>query len=123
MLQTTRGIRPSPATQRTRFICRPGSSPSHADSVTPARSAYVCMIGPIVASTSAFIITTCLPYLNASMKTLAPNSTDPVTSMRTSIWSEWHSSIGSSATTPRPARTASSKAAWVSTWTTSSTPE
>ena len=27
----TRGMRPSPFTQRYRFICTPGSSPSHAD--------------------------------------------------------------------------------------------
>ena len=77
----------------------------------------------MVASTSAFIITTCLPWRNASMKTWAPNSTEPVTSTMTSISSQWHSSIGSSVTTPRPAATAASKSAWVSTCTTSSTPE
>src|SRR5215212_667409 len=33
MLHTTRGVRPRPSTQRTRFICKPGSSPSHADKI------------------------------------------------------------------------------------------
>ena len=39
----------------------------------------------MVASTSAFISTTGLPWRNASRMTWAPNSTEPVTSTTTSI--------------------------------------
>ena len=35
MLPITRGIEPEPLTQRNRFICRPGSSPSQAEKMTP----------------------------------------------------------------------------------------
>ena len=42
----------------------------------------------MVASTSAFISTTDFPCANASRITRDPNSTEPVTSMRTSISGE-----------------------------------
>ena len=83
----TRGVSPMPCTQRTRFIWRPGSSPSHADTMTPARFAYTLRIGPSVASSSAFMRITCLPCSTASSTTWAPNSTEPVTSTRASICS------------------------------------
>src|SRR6185295_5613326 len=34
-LPMMRGVRPRPFTQRTRFICTPGSSPSQADRICP----------------------------------------------------------------------------------------
>ena len=39
-LPITRGSSPRPFTQRKRSSCTPGSSPSHADRITPCRSAY-----------------------------------------------------------------------------------
>jgi hypothetical protein len=67
----------------------------------------------MVASTSAFISTTGLPWAKASRMTLAPNSTEPVTSTTTSISGDRQMVIGSSATAGRPPRTASSSADWV----------
>ena len=57
-LTTARGVSPSPWTQRTRFICSPGSSPSQAERMAPCFLAYTRRMGPMVASTSAFISTT-----------------------------------------------------------------
>jgi len=76
----------------------------------------------MVASTSAFISTTDLPCANASRMTCAPNSTEPVTSMITSISGERQMVYGSSATAGRPRRTASSSSAWLETDFTSSQP-
>ena len=63
----TRGMRPRPLTYRYRLISTPGWSPSQAERMTPAFLAYTCRIGPIVASSSAFIRITCLPCSNASI--------------------------------------------------------
>src|SRR5437773_97441 len=85
MLPITRGVKPSPRTQRYRFICRPGSSPSHAERMTPVFPAYTWRMGPMVASISALSRTTSLPYWNASRITSAPKFTEPVVSTSTSL--------------------------------------
>jgi hypothetical protein len=85
MLPMTRGISPRPRTYRNRLISTPGWSPSQALRITPAFLAYTWRIGPIVASSSVFIRTTCLRLLKASVTMCAPNSTAPVTSTSASI--------------------------------------
>ncbi len=83
-LPTTRGVRPSPRTQRTRLSWTPGSSPSQADMMTPCSRAFTWRMGPIVASSSAFMSTTSLPWANASRTTWVAYSTAPVASTMTS---------------------------------------
>lgn len=69
----------------------------------------------MVASSSAFISTTDLPWAKACRTTCAPNSTDPVTSTTMSISPDWQISDASSATAGLPSRTAWSSAACVET--------
>ena len=91
-------------------MATPGSSPSVCVKTTPASSALAFRIGPISESSSAFTITTGLPYLNASSTTLAPKSTVPVTSTIRSIASQRVRTVGSSVITgmPRSMRAAAS---------------
>jgi hypothetical protein len=79
-------------------------------------------MGPMVASSSAFISTTGLRWSKASSVTRQPNSTDPVTSMITSMSGQRVMKKASSATHGLPAATASSSFACVSAVTTSGSP-
>ena len=47
-----------------------------------------------MASSSAFINTTCLREAMARVTTCAPNSTSPVASITTSRLSDWHNASG-----------------------------
>ena len=113
MFPMTRGVNPSPLTYRKRLISTPGWSPSHAERITPAFLAYVCRIGPMVASSSAFIRMTCLPCSKASSTIRAPNSTAPVTSTSASICGDRVRSVQSSVTAGLPCAIASSSSSWL----------
>src|ERR1043165_9566237 len=66
----------------------------------------------MVASSSAFINTTSFLCLKASSTTLAPNSTEPVTSSSTSTCAERASRNASSVTTGLQAQNGSSNCDW-----------
>ena len=122
MLPQTSGVRPIDFTNRHRFICTPGWSPSQPVRITPARSALCLRIAPTVPSSSAFISTMWLPWAIASSTTSAENPIAPVASISTSIVSARASSMASPVIAGVPARIASSSASWVVTSTRSPAP-
>src|SRR5215211_717387 len=108
MFPQSTGRTPIPRTKRWRFAITPGWSPSALVKITPARSAYVFRIGPIVPSSSAFMRTTCLRCSIADTATDAASSTVPVTSITASTGPASVTTRGSSVIAYRPAAMATS---------------